>query len=172
MKDEMNQDEIRFFLTGGIALGGELPPCPAEWLSEKSWGELTRLGELPTFKGFIEHFRTKVSLYKPMYDSPNPHEYKIQEDYYLRLTTFQKMMVLRCIRPDKVIPAITNFVIEQLGQSFTEPPPFDLPNIYKDSSSVTPLIFVLSPGADPLNALVKFSELKKKNIETVSLGQG
>lgn len=82
------------------------------------------------------------------------------------------MIILRCIRPDKVIPAISNYVVEQLGKSFIEPPKFDLPNIYKDSTSITPLIFVLSPGADPLNALVKFAEFKKKNIETVSLGQG
>jgi len=38
--------------------------------------------------------------------------------------------------------------------------------------STTPLIFVLSPGADPLNNLVKFGEIKKKHIDSVSLGQG
>jgi dynein heavy chain len=42
--------------------------------------------------------------------------------------------------------------------------------IYKDSSSTTPLIFVLSPGSDPMNALTKFGELKKKSIDPVSLG--
>jgi dynein heavy chain len=65
-----------------------------------------------------------------------------------------------------------NYIIEQLGENFISPPPFDLNLIYKDSSSITPLIFVLSPGADPLNSLVKYGELKKKHIDTVSLGQG
>ena len=82
------------------------------------------------------------------------------------------MIVLRCIRPDKVIPSIFNYIVEQLGEKFTSPPQNYLPDIYKDSSSVTPLIFVLSPGADPLNNLVKFGESKKKHIDTVSLGQG
>lgn len=53
MKGELDQDEQRFLLTGGIALGGELPPCPADWLSEKSWGEIVRLNELPKFKGLL-----------------------------------------------------------------------------------------------------------------------
>lgn len=82
------------------------------------------------------------------------------------------MVLLRCIRPDKVIPALSNFVVEQLGKQFMEPPKFDLPNIFKDSTSITPLIFVLSPGVDPMNALTKFAEQKKKHFEPVSLGQG
>jgi dynein heavy chain len=62
--------------------------------------------------------------------------------------------------------------VEYLGEEFIKPPPFELPLIYKDSSSTTPLIFVLSPGSDPMNALIKFSDLKKKVVEPVSLGQG
>ncbi len=82
------------------------------------------------------------------------------------------MVVLRCIRPDKVVPMISNFVIQQLGKEFVTPPPFELPSIYKDSTSITPLIFVLSPGSDPLNSVIKFAESKKKQIEAISLGQG
>lgn len=80
------------------------------------------------------------------------------------------MMILRCLRPDKVIPAMVQFIIDYLGEEFISPPPFELNNIYKDSLSYTPLIFVLSPGGDPLNSLVKFAEQKKKTIEKVSLG--
>ena len=87
-----------------------------------------------------------------------------------KLNTFQKILILRCIRPDKVIPAMFTFITEYLGEDFVSPPPFDLSLIYKDSLSTTPLIFVLSPGADPLNSLVKFADNKRKNIEKVSLG--
>ena len=53
-----------------------------------------------------------------------------------------------------------------------KPPPFELPTIYKDSNSTVPLIFVLSPGSDPMNALQKFALVKKKEAKPVSLGQG
>jgi dynein heavy chain len=50
-------------------------------------------------------------------------------------------------------------------------------DIWKDSDQRTPIIFVLSPGADPTASLLKFkSELNKNganiDLEIISLGQG
>lgn len=50
----------------------------------------------------------------------------------------------------QVVPLVTNFVEDKLGSKFVQPPPFDLAKSYVDSNSCTPLIFVLSPGADPM----------------------
>ena len=50
----------------------------------------------------------------------------------------------------KVVPLVTNFVEDKLGSKFVQPPPFDLTKSYKDSNQCIPLIFVLSPGADPM----------------------
>lgn len=48
------------------------------------------------------------------------------------------------------MPLVTNFVEDKLGSKFVQPPPFDLAKSYVDSNSSAPLIFVLSPGADPM----------------------
>ena len=75
----------------------------------------------------------------------------------------------------QVIPAITNFVQEKLGKKFVEPPPFDLAKSYVDSNCCAPLIFVLSPGADPTMGLLKFAEDKGfggNKFNSISLGQG
>jgi dynein heavy chain len=60
------------------------------------------------------------------------------------------MLVLKAIRPDKIIQAIQNYITEQLGKQYIEPPVFRLSACFDDSSKVTPLIFVLSPGSDPV----------------------
>ena len=73
------------------------------------------------------------------------------------------------------MPAITNYVKEKLGKKFIEPPPFDLARSYQDSQCCAPLIFVLSPGADPTMALLKFAEDKGfegNKFNSISLGQG
>jgi len=79
-------------------------------------------------------------------------------------------MILRTIRPDKVIPAIVDFIVATMGKKFIEPPPFDLAKIYLDSTCLTPLIFILSPGADPFASLNSFSDKKGKVITSISLG--
>ena len=42
----------------------------------------------------------------------------------------------------------------------------------QDSSSLTPLIFVLSPGSDPMSGLLKFADAMRVTVEPISLGQG
>ena len=74
-----------------------------------------------------------------------------------------------------MIPAVTNFVARKLGKSFVEPPPFDLEKSFNDSSPFTPLVFILSYGADPTMALLKFAQdkgFKGEKFNSISLGQG
>eukprot|EP00438_Fugacium_kawagutii_P006795 Skav218523 [mRNA] locus=scaffold2478:215819:217028:- [translate_table: standard] len=45
------------------------------------------------------------------------------------------LMILRCIRPDRVVPAVLEFVAGKLGEKFVNPPPFDLAGSYSDSNA-------------------------------------
>lgn len=61
-----------------------------------------------------------------------------------------------------------------MGLLFVTPPPFDISKSYADSNCLTPLIFILSSGSDPMDALIKFAESMNyfERFESISLGQG
>lgn len=98
----------------------------------------------------------------------------LPESWANRLDEFQRMIVLKCLRPDKVTLAMQDFVSSQLGARFVEPQTTDLSQIFKESSPTTPLIFVLSQGTDPAADLYKFAEEMRfsKKLSAISLGQG
>ncbi|KAE8615220.1 hypothetical protein XENTR_v10008446 [Xenopus tropicalis] len=174
-RGSVNDNEWHFLLTGGVAL--EIPrtnPDPS-WLKDKSWGEIQRLSTLPLFTGLDDHICSNLAEWKKIYDSHLPNEMEWPDPWEDLLTSFQKLLLLRCIRPDKVIPAVQQFLTEKMGPNYIDPPTFDLQHSYLDSSPSTPLIFILSPGADPLESLIKFAEEQEMggvNLQTISLGQG
>ncbi|XP_046326217.1 dynein axonemal heavy chain 3-like [Haliotis rufescens] len=164
----------RFLLTGGVALENPYPNPAPGWLTEKSWAEIVRAGSLQNLKNYREHFQENVSEWKKFYDSSAPHEYKLPSPFNA-LSGLERMVILRTLRPDKIVPSTQEFIIDNLGQTYIEPPTFDLVGSFADSTCCAPLIFVLSPGADPMAALLKFGQDKGftgNRIQTISLGQG
>ncbi|CAH8618599.1 unnamed protein product [Heterobilharzia americana] len=170
-KDKVDETVWRFLLTGGVALENPHPnPCP-DWLSDKCWAEIVRATELPGLDGFMESVQESPNQWKALYDDLSPHKFSIPGKFS-KLEGLEKLAVLRCIRPDKVVPGIQDFIVQNMGQRFIEPPTFDLAGSFADSNCCSPLIFILSPGADPMNALIKFGidlGYTGDRIQTISL---
>ena len=174
-KNKVDEPEWRFLLTGGVALDNPYPNPAEDWLPEKSWGEIVRTSDIPALKEFSQHLTDNQDEWKKLYDSHSPHEEELPDPWNLALNPMQKLIVLRCLRYDKVVPGVQDFIVEHMGRPYIEPPTFDLAGSFTDSNCCAPLIFVLSPGADPMSALMKFADdesMGGDKLETISLGQG
>lgn len=75
---------------------------------------------------------------------------------------------------DKVSAAVLRYVTVFIGQPFIEPPTFDIAVSYADSTRITPLIFILTTGADPVADMLAFANDRgmSQKLEAISLGQG
>ena len=175
-EDRLPANEYSFLLTGGVGVTGKEVSQPAEeWISPKMWGEITRLASVAEpFANVPEDISADVAAWRAIYDSSQPHQEKLPGAYSETTSEFQRLLLLRCLRPDKLLPGVNDFVESTMGRRFIEPPPFDLAGSFKESTVVTPLLFVLSPGSDPTSALLKFAEEmdKSNDISVISMGQG
>ena len=163
------------FLVSGKGASSISQENPAEdWINGRMWSEVLSLSSLGKFKDLNKHIAHHNSEWRAIYDSMEPHNGKLPGDWNNILNSFQKLCILRTVRPDKIPDGIMNYVVEHLGQHFVQPPPFDMMSSFKESNAMTPLIFVLSKGSDPTKAFSEFATKMKmdRKVRMLSLGQG
>jgi dynein heavy chain len=185
---KLDAGELRYFLQGSLAMtprrpnpsvpkGADGKPIPdkAGWIPEKSWIDLLDLSHyLPGFRNFDVGFESNVRQWASVAESQDPAVDIARLTADMNFTLFQRLLILRCLRPDKVIPALQAYITTELGRQYIDPPAFNLQRGFEDADSITPLVFVLSAGVDPMNELLKLAEKagKAKKMASVSLGQG
>ncbi|KAF2899450.1 hypothetical protein ILUMI_06724 [Ignelater luminosus] len=173
-QNSIEEKEYTFLLTGGIDVENPIPNPASEWLSSKSWNEICRLDLLPAFNGYRKSFEENIARWQNVYDLSEPQDSPLPVPWENKLSEFQKLLVIRTLRPDKVTVSIAKFVEMEMGKKFIIPPPFDIAKSFEESTCVCPLIFILSAGTDPMGALTKFANVKNfaDKFRYISLGQG
>lgn len=171
---QIDLNEFQFLISGGEQREVTRPNPAPDWITEKMWDDINRLEQLSVFTGFVENFVSNLASWKRYFDFTDPQIETIPSPWAESTNAFEKMVVLHAIRPDKVAAAITLFVAKELGEHYVMPPQFDIAKSYEDSNCLSPLIFILSPGADPMSSLLLFAERMgfDETFQAISLGQG
>lgn len=173
---KLAQSELDFFIKGSVALEMSDTTCPAKWLNEKGWKDLQTLAkDFPdSFGSVLDHFRANIADWRDWYDLEAPEAVPSPVEVAAPLTSFQRMMMLRCFRSDRIYRAINCYVTEIMGEEFITPPVVDFEAIYDETTPDIPVIFMLSPGSDPTGELMKLAEKNGmlERFKYISLGQG
>ena len=89
---------------------------------------------------------------------------------YQDSTMWQKLLVLKCIRPDSLIDQSYEIIHENIGPEFLNPEKLNLKRCYKYSDPAIPLIFILSESAyDPAEMLRKFAGNMNRTLNIIAL---
>ncbi|EPY25664.1 dynein heavy chain, axonemal [Strigomonas culicis] len=171
----VNETEFRFLLQGPTVTEKATDNPDPSWIVASTWNDLCYLAKhFKCFNNFIEHFKSNLKAYQELFMSSNAHTLPLPDGWTEKITPMQHMLFLRCLRPDKLMEAVQIYVTQQMGEQFIRPPQFDLLTSYKDATATTPLIFILSQGADPYEDWKKFAETQQmsKKLYDISLGQG
>eukprot|EP00105_Crassostrea_gigas_P038198 XP_019922346.1 PREDICTED: dynein heavy chain 6, axonemal [Crassostrea gigas] len=164
---------------------------PPIWVTDSMWKQCQHLdSSLPSFDGLCrslitdhvhwellkqmeDPFKGMQTSYKELTGKDPQHKYGTIFAWE-KLSGFHRLILIKILRPDALMTAIRQFVEEHLGHNFISTGSFDLKEIYDDSTAKTPLIFILSPGTDPLAQLVRFAEELRGSalhLDMISLGR-
>eukprot|EP00826_Nyctotherus_ovalis_P042254 TRINITY_DN4324_c0_g3_i2.p1 TRINITY_DN4324_c0_g3~~TRINITY_DN4324_c0_g3_i2.p1 ORF type:complete len:456 (-),score=172.94 TRINITY_DN4324_c0_g3_i2:42-1409(-) len=160
-EDELNRAEFDFFLKGNTSIEENIPHKPdvLSWVSSNGWKDIQTLIALgQSWSTFVEDLTNDSFLWKEWYDDEKPETKTLPGEYQGKLDSFQKLLVVRVLRPDRVVYAIKDFIIDKHGH--VDPPVFRFSTVLQQSSERNPILFILSAGADPSGELLKFANMK------------
>ena len=178
--------EHHAFLLSGTVGGGEdnADPSPIAWLNDRQWQALQALVTLEGFETFISDLEESEGRFEEWYNSEHPEHEKLPLEWReLEKKPFLKLCVLRCLRPDRMIVAISAFIRETLplGSRYihcdADLNSFQLlQQTFEDMTPTIPIYFVLCPGTDVVSDVDKLAmelgKVKGVDYHNIALGQG
>jgi dynein heavy chain len=128
-----------------------------------------------SLKGITDDIKKNGSEWQRWYDKETPETESMPNGYSENLDVFKQILIIRCLRPDRMINATKTFIAVKLNEYYVQPPSLVYEKVFLQSNEKMPIVFILSPGADPLNDVSKMADEKGfsgPKFKFVSLGQG
>ncbi|CAM9220931.1 unnamed protein product [Bubo scandiacus] len=104
---------------------------------------------MDVFRGLDKDIERSAKRWKKWVDSECPEKENLPQEWTNK-SSLQKLIILRVLRPDRMIYVLRNFVEENLDSRYVESTRMDFTKSYEESSPATPVFFILSPGVEPL----------------------
>ena len=179
----LDRTELDFFLKGDVGLGAPADPKPYVWMSAAGWKDLCKLGA-PAAEGappsvfgeLLADVKANGAAWRAWYDLEAPEEAPLPAGFSERLRPMQMLLVIRVFRVDRAYNGVKRFVMGAMGEQFVQPPVLDYSRIFSQSSPATPVVFILSPGADPQSDIqtlgISLGFPPPTKFKFIALGQG
>ena len=195
-RGDITDNQWLLFLRGTVGMDKEYPVTPGgcDWLTDDIWQKVVDLEDaMPELFEGLKADLVRTPIYIALGENEirlNPeswdgYEYNVPPEttpeggeeigkWDSRLSTFAKLIVIKTFADEKVVPAIQDFVILNIGKQFVENPPTNIADLYANMTAASPLVFVLSTGSDPMGAFQRFAAEREytSRVHAISLGQG
>ncbi|XP_055624152.1 dynein beta chain, ciliary-like isoform X4 [Toxorhynchites rutilus septentrionalis] len=149
---------------------------PFDFLTNAGWGGIKALSNMDEFRSLDKDIEGSAKRWRKLVESECPEREKMPGEWKNK-NALQRLCIVRCLRPDRMTYAVRAFVEEKLGAKFVEARMVEFDKSFQETSSSTPVFFILSPGVDPLKDVEKLGKKMRfstdhGNFYNVSLGQG
>jgi dynein heavy chain, axonemal len=170
---EIETTELDFLLRFPVTVN---VTSPVDFLNDYCWGGIKWLSGMDAFTNLDRDIEGSSKRWKKFSEGESPEKDKFPQEWKSK-TSLQKLCMMRALRPDRMLYALSLFVEEKLGRKYTENRSVDFSRSYEETTPSTPVFFILSPGLDPLKDVERIGKtmgftMDNRNFHNISLGQG
>ncbi|KAI9204677.1 dynein heavy chain [Polychytrium aggregatum] len=175
--DQIDDLDYDFFLTGGERVGAAKPANEiVDVVGEEAANRLADLARIPAFKSVAEHLAANEAEWRAFSGDLTP-ETRIphcwadaSSERSPVVDAFRKLILIKCVRPDRLTSAATTFVDAVFGSTFMSDPLNLRSVVLEELSSSTPVAFCSVPGFDASYKVENFAHDVSTRITSVAMG--
>merc|ERR1712137_1022033 len=184
--NELPGDELDFFMKGGenIATTGPVPEFAklAGLLSEAQQRYVSEMqGSLGFYKVLRTHMESNLVEWQAFFKSaqaenalPSSWEEQLVQasgKTNAVLQYFRRLLILKSLRPDRLMAGIQGVVQQVFGEEFLYPPELDLSYVIENESNCnSPLLMASMPGHDAVGLVDDLAAKMKKPLKAIAIG--
>jgi dynein heavy chain len=175
--NKMKPSEVSYLLQGKLSMDpGNMGPLQ-EWLPEYIWPKLKALEGIQRFRGLGDDLQSDNDEWREWFDVEKAENAPLPGDYENTCSPLDKLILLRALRPDRLLNALTDFISNTMGKDYVSQKPFNMQTTFEETNNRTPVFFVLFAGVDPTPWVERLGKemgitLENKRFVNISMGQG
>ena len=174
-KSEISDEDFSFFIKGPTSFdtSDALENPDNKFFSEFQWNSILYLEEKFKYTNLSKIVSAKIEDVKKAFENIQDLKDNFNENVkslfegvlnFSKILdkNFLKLLFIKIFKPDKLLFFVKKFVQDDLGDLFIDTSPSRLEEVYEESDWKTPIIFILSKGADPTQEFMVFKDRFQK----------
>jgi dynein heavy chain len=172
----LDADMVDFLIMAYQEINTE-KPATLWWLPTIAWNKVKYISKFALFKDLPAELEENSETWRRWFDEQRPETVNCPAGSCAKLKSFHRLLILRSLRPDRLLDALTAYIGATMGEDYVTEPPFDMEGTWQETSYATPIFFVLFPGVDPTSWVEALGAKLNKTMSNgmfvnISMGEG
>lgn len=174
-KEKLSQQDFLDFITIPET-SVKIVSNPLKHFDDDAWYKLVHLSKTTErFSGIDKIVQQDEEVWKELVTSDAGKILEQKFPNFPGISKFHKLIILKCLATVNLKEIVPFFINESIGKKYTVSPLPDMTKTFNESSSTTPIAFILGETADPCEEIYQLAEklnIGTKRLQFLCLGEG